>query len=149
MRRVIGFVKLYLLILLVYGMENSIPLQIPFPWPPSLRHLTKPLHTKPFHYLIIYICNNPNIQITLFSCILVINKTVFHLTCVVVFLTFGTLVSICISPIWTYYMAISTLQLFSHHMAYLVWGDGHEEIGCIHSGHIWIEPFLEEKQDKF
>ena len=117
--------------------------------PTFLSHLTKPLHTKPFHYLIIYICNNPNIQITLFSCILVINKTVFHLTCVVVFLTFGTLVSICISPIWTYYMAISTLQLFSHHMAYLVWGDGHEEIGCIHSGHIWIEPFLEEKQDKF
>ena len=35
-------------------------------------------------FLIIYMCNNPNIQIILFSYILVINKTVYHSTCVVV-----------------------------------------------------------------
>ena len=40
--------------------------------------------TKPFHNLIIYMWNNPNIHIILFSCILVINKTVSHSTCVVV-----------------------------------------------------------------
>ena len=38
---------------------------------------------KPFYYLIIYMCNNSNIQI-LFGCILVINKTLSHSTCVVV-----------------------------------------------------------------
>ena len=41
-------------------------------------------NTKPFHYLIISMCNNPNILIILFSCILDINKTVSHSTCVAV-----------------------------------------------------------------
>ena len=57
-------------------MKNSIPVQIAFPWLPSLNHLTKPLHTKPFHYLIINMCNNPNIHIILFSCILITNNLV-------------------------------------------------------------------------
>ena len=60
-----------------YGNPTKVTGGIPFPHPPSLSHLTKPLHTKPFQLI-------NNVIILLFSCILVINKTVSHSTCVVV-----------------------------------------------------------------
>ena len=47
----------------------------------QMSHLTNPLQTKPFHYLIIYMCNNPNIHIIVFSLILHLNKEPYWVTC--------------------------------------------------------------------
>ena len=56
----------------LYGMENSIPIFISSPTNQMSHQETMP--TKPFHYVTIYMCNNPNIRIILFSCNLHLNK---------------------------------------------------------------------------